>query len=200
MNGLRSVCVYCGSATGSDPAFARAADELGAALAAAGLGLVYGGGSIGLMGRVARAALAAGAYVTGVIPRFLHDREVMLREVSELVVTADMHERKRIMFERSDAFVALPGGIGTLEELVEMMTWSQLGQHDKPIVLANVQDFWAPLNELIRHMSEQGFIRPGWEVAYEVVDEVSEIVPTLVARHAALAAERQPSREVLRRM
>jgi hypothetical protein len=200
MNGLHSVCVYCGSATGENPAFARAADELGAALAAAGLGLVYGGGSIGLMGRVAHAALAAGAHVTGVIPRFLHDREVMLREVTELVVTADMHERKRIMFERSDAFVALPGGIGTLEELVEMMTWSQLGQHDKPIVLANVANFWAPLNELVGHMTGQGFIRPGWEVAYDVVDEVSQIVPTIVARHRALAAEREPSAEVLRRM
>jgi len=200
MNGLRRVCVYCGSATGLDPAFARAADEFGAALAAAGLGLVYGGGLIGLMGRVAHAALAAGAHVTGVIPRFLHDREVMMREVTELVVTADMHERKRIMFERSDAFVALPGGIGTLEELVEMMTWSQLGQHDKPIVLANVSNFWAPLNELVRHMTEQGFIRPGWDVSYDVVDDVRDIVPTLIARHAALAEERHPSREVLRRM
>jgi len=200
MNGLCNVCVYCGSATGVDPAFADAADALGAALATAGLGLVYGGGSIGLMGRIAHAALSAGGHVTGVIPRFLHDREVMLREVSELVVTADMHERKRIMFERADGFVALPGGIGTLEELVEMMTWSQLGQHDKPIVLANVGDFWAPFNELVGHMTSQGFIRPGWDVAYEVVDDVSEIVPTLLARHAALAEDRHPSEEVLRRM
>jgi hypothetical protein len=200
MSELRSVCVYCGSATGTDPDFAAAADAFGAALAAARLGLVYGGGSIGLMGRVAHAALNAGGHVTGVIPQFLHDREVMMREVSELIVTADMHERKRIMFERADAFVALPGGIGTLEELVEMMTWSQLGQHDKPIVLANIKDFWAPLNELIRHMTETGFIRPGWDVAYEVVDTVEDIIPTILARHATLSGERTPSEAVLRRM
>jgi hypothetical protein len=200
MSAMTSVCVYCGSASGGNPAFAAAADAFGAALAEAGLGLVYGGGSVGLMGRVAHAALDAGGHVVGVIPRFLHDREVMMREVSELVITEDMHERKRIMFERSDAFVALPGGIGTLEELVEMMTWSQLGQHEKPIVIANVADFWAPLHELIRHMTEAGFIRPGWDVAYDLVDDVEEIIPTLLARHAALTGERTPSEAVLRRL
>jgi uncharacterized protein (TIGR00730 family) len=200
MNGLNRVCVYCGSSVGNDPAFAAAADDLGTALAEAGVGLVYGGGSIGLMGRIARKVLAAGGHVTGVIPRFLHDREVMLREVSDLVVTEDMHERKRIMFERSDAFVALPGGIGTLEELVEMMTWAQLGQHDKPIVLANISGFWRPLDDLIRHMSETGFFRPGAEVSYDRVDDVSAILPTLVQRHAALAGERMPEEATLRRM
>ena len=200
MNTLHSVCVYCGSATGADPEFAEAADALGKALAASGLALVYGGGSIGLMGRVARATMAAGGRVTGVIPRFLHDREVMLQEVTELVVTADMHERKRIMFERADGFVALPGGIGTLEELVEMMTWSQLGQHDKPIVLANVRNFWAPFNELLEHMRGQGFIHAGAGVAYDIVDNVADVVPTLTARHSELARDRHPSEEVLRRM
>src|SRR5262245_11559978 len=117
---LTSICVYCGSNAGTDPEFATAAKALGAAMAAGSIRLVYGGGSVGLMGIVARSVLAAGGEVTGIIPQFLKDRELMLKEVDELVVTADMHERKRIMFERSDAFVALPGGIGTLEELVEI--------------------------------------------------------------------------------
>lgn len=200
MEELKNVCVYCGSAEGSDPAFAAAADEMGRRLADAGLGLVYGGGSIGLMGRTARAVLEAGGEVVGVIPRFLHEREIMLREVSELIVTEDMHERKRIMFERADAFVALPGGVGTLEEVVEMMTWSQLGRHEKPIVLANVADFWAPLDSLISHMIEFGFIRPGWDVSYDMVDTVAEVVPTLISRRAALHAERVPQEAMLRRL
>ena len=200
MDELSCVCVYCGSSNGNDPDFAAAADALGVALAEAGLSLVYGGGSLGLMGRIARTVLAAGGHVVGVIPRFLHDREVMLREVDELIVTDDMHERKRIMFERADAFVTLPGGVGTLEEVVEMMTWSQLGRHEKPIILANVKNFWAPLNVLIRHMTEQGFIRPGWDVAYEVVDDVADIVPTLRDRHARLAAVRTPQEATLRRL
>lgn len=188
---MTSVCVYCGSGEGRDERFAAAADALGAALAAAGLTLVYGGGSIGLMGRVARATLNGGGHVIGVIPQFLHDREVMLREVSELVITEDMHERKRIMFDRSDAFVALPGGIGTLEELVEIMTWAQLGRHDKPIVVANIANFWDPLTELIEHMTVAGFIRPGWDVNFDVVDGVDHVVPTLNDRHAALAMSPQ---------
>lgn len=200
MGTLRNVCVYCGSAEGADPAFAEAADELGVALTQAGLGLVYGGGSLGLMGRIARAVMASGGHVLGVIPRFLHEREVMLREVSELVVTEDMHERKRIMFERADAFVALPGGIGTLEEVVEMMTWSQLGRHEKPIVLVNVEDFWQPLSDLIAHMTAAGFIRPGWDVTYEMVPGVEDVIPTLTARTAALAAERTPQPATLSRL
>ncbi|MEM7695144.1 MAG: TIGR00730 family Rossman fold protein [Pseudomonadota bacterium] len=197
---LKNVCVYCGSAEGNDPRFAAAADACGTALAEAGVGLVYGGGSLGLMGRVARAAMAAGGTVLGVIPRFLHEREVMLREVSELIVTADMHERKRIMFERSDGFVALPGGVGTLEELVEMLTWSQLGQHDKPVVLANIGAFWDPLNTLIEHMKAAGFIRPGWDVSYDVVPTVDALIPTLIERHKILAAERTPKKGTLERL
>jgi uncharacterized protein (TIGR00730 family) len=200
MDLMRSVCVYCGSATGHDSRFADAADGLGVALAEAGLRLVYGGGSIGLMGRVARAALSAGGTVVGIIPRFLHEREVMLHEVTELIVTEDMHERKRLMFENADGFVALPGGVGTLEEVVEMMTWSQLGRHEKPIVLANIAGFWDPLNDLIVHMTEAGFIRPGWEVSYDVVEAIGEIIPTMRARAAALEAERVPREATLRRM
>jgi len=200
MDGLTSLCVYCGSSEGNDPRFADAADELGELIAAAALTLVYGGGSVGLMGRVARSALRAGGHVVGVIPQFLHDREVMLREVSELIVTRDMHERKRIMFERSDGFVALPGGVGTLEELVEMMTWSQLGRHDKPIVIANIGRFWDPLIELVSHMSLAGFIRPGWDVSYEVVDGVADVIPAMEQKRESLEDERAPRQTTLSRM
>lgn len=200
MHGLNSVCVYCGSATGHDPRFAAAADELGTALARASVTLVYGGGSLGLMGRIAQKVLQEGGKVVGIIPRFLHEREVMLTEVTELIVTEDMHERKRLMFERSDGFVALPGGVGTLEEVVEMMTWSQLGRHDKPIVLANVADFWGPLNALIQHMLDAGFIRPGWDVSYDAVDEIADVIPVLIDRHRALASQRAPQEATLRRL
>ena len=132
MSTIKTVCVYCGSGPGTNPRFMEAATLLGKSLAAGGVGLVYGGGSIGLMGAVATAVLDHGGTVTGIIPEFLTKKENMLGRVQELVVTHDMHERKRLMFERSDAFVALPGGIGTLEELVEQLTWQQLGRHSKP--------------------------------------------------------------------
>jgi len=177
---LRSICVYCGANVGARPDYAEAAEGLGRAIGASGMRLVYGGGAVGLMGILARAAMAAGGPVTGIIPQFLKDREVMLREVSDLIVTTDMHERKRMMFERADAFVALPGGIGTLEEVVEMMTWAQLGRHDKPIVLANVDGFWNPLLELINHMDDSGFIHTKSKVAPIVVDDPVEIVPLLL--------------------
>jgi len=184
MADLRSICVYCGANPGNDPRYSEAAEALGRAIAGAGLRLVYGGGSIGLMGLVARAAMADGAPVTGIIPQFLKDREIMLREVSDLVVTEDMHERKRIMFERSDAFVALPGGIGTLEELVEMMTWAQLDQHRKPILIVNINGFWDSLVALFDRMSEDGFLNKtflGGRAALPVLfcDDVAKVVPTL---------------------
>lgn len=176
---LKTVCVYCGTGEGTDPAYMEAARELGRMLAAEGLGLVYGGGSLGLMGAVANAALDAGGHVTGVIPAFLEEREVMMQSVSELVVTKDMHERKRTMFERADGFVALPGGIGTLEEVVEMLTWGQLGQHCKPVVLADIGGFWRPLVDLLAHMRGEGFIRSGFEVDYRVATSVGDILPAL---------------------
>lgn len=185
---VRAVCVYCGSGHGESPAYTEGAQLLGRALAEAGIGLVYGGGGLGLMGEVARATLEAGGKVTGIIPEFLTEREHMLREVTDLVVTADMHERKKLMFERSDAFVALPGGIGTLEELVEQLTWSQLGQHSKPIVIANIADFWSPFLNLLDHMRNQAFIRKGLEVGYGVVTSADEIVPRVQALHADAAA------------
>ncbi len=179
MNRIKKVCVYCGSGPGTDPAYVAAAEALGVELARAGIGLVYGGGSLGLMGTVARSVLDSGGHVTGIIPDFLSNRERMLKDVQELIVTRDMHERKKLMFEKSDAFVALPGGIGTLEETVEMLTWSQLGQHVKPILLANVKQFWVPLVELFEHMRAQEFIRQDLMVRYLVAEQIDDIVPML---------------------
>jgi hypothetical protein len=186
----RAICVFCGSGPGRNPAYAAAARTLGRSMAAAGIGLVYGGGSLGLMGEVARAVLAAGGHVTGIIPEFLSEKERMLREVNELIVTRDMHDRKRLMFERSDAFVALPGGIGTLEELVEQLTWAQLGRHDKPIVLADIEGFWDPLKALLEHMRSEAFIRAGLEVRYAVVRAAEDVVPAVVAAIEAGAGQR----------
>jgi hypothetical protein len=176
-----SVCVYCGSGVGGNPAYAAAARVLGRELAEARIGLVYGGGSLGLMGEVARATLEGGGYVTGIIPGFLTEREHMLKDVDELIVTEDMHQRKKLMFERSDAFIALPGGIGTLEELVEQLTWSQLGRHTKPIVVANIAGFWSPFLNLLTHMKSDAFIRAGLDVHFNVVDEAIAIVPAVTA-------------------
>ncbi len=178
-NQLSSVCVYCGSSFGSDPAHEAAATRLGQIIADSGLRLVYGGGSVGLMGTVANAVLEAGGKVTGIIPHFLEKREVMLETLEDLVITKDMHERKHLMFQKADAFVALPGGIGTLEEAVEMMTWAQLGQHKKPVLLANINGFWSPLLELLDHMRAQGYIRPDTEVPYLVAKRVEDILPML---------------------
>ncbi len=185
---LSAICIYCGSGAGADPAFEGAAIELGRLLAGEGIRLVYGGGSLGLMGAAARACLEAGGKVTGIIPQFLVDRELMLADVTELIVTADMHERKRLMFDHSDAFVALPGGIGTLEEVVEQMTWAQLGRHSKPIMLANVAHFWDPLVTLLAHMKESAFIRPGFELSYGVANTIDDILPKMRKRLAQLAA------------
>ncbi|MDE2364436.1 MAG: TIGR00730 family Rossman fold protein [Hyphomicrobiales bacterium] len=182
---MKNICVYCGSAPGSDPAFVAAAEELGRRIGDAGLGLVYGGGDNGLMGLVARATIAAGGRVVGIIPDFLKKRENPLAEAQELVVVPDMHTRKRLMFERADAFVALPGGIGTLEELVEQLTWVQLGRHTKPVVIADIGGFWRPLLSLFAHMRDSGFIRPEFELRYLVAERVEDVLPmieTTIAR------------------
>lgn len=176
---IRTVCVYCGSGFGADPVYAEAAATLGRALAQAGIGLVYGGGNVGLMGTVAQAVLDHGGHVTGIIPDFLKSRERMLDAVQETIVVGDMHTRKKLMFERADAFVALPGGIGTLEELVEQMTWAQLGRHEKPILLLSVRDFWAPLLALLDHMRTSGFIRPGLDLSYLVAARAEDVVGML---------------------
>jgi uncharacterized protein (TIGR00730 family) len=176
-----SVCVYCGSGLGTNPAYAAAARTLGAELGKHDMGLVYGGGSLGLMGEVARATLDAGGRVTGIIPAFLTEKEKMMRDVDDLIVTEDMHERKRLMFEHSCAFVALPGGVGTLEELVEQLTWVQLGRHKKPVVVANIEGFWNPFLGLLSYMKQDAFIRPGLELNFTVVDDARKIVPAILA-------------------
>jgi uncharacterized protein (TIGR00730 family) len=184
MSTIHTVCVYCGSGPGTNPAFVEAAHRLGRILAENRVALVFGGGSVGLMGALANAVIDHGGTVTGVIPEFLTAREQMLKRVQEMIVTRDMHERKRVMFERADAFVALPGGIGTLEELVEQMTWAQLGRHKKPILIANIDGFWDPLCALLDHMTSLDFIRSGLSINLLVVDRVESILPRL--KHAAL--------------
>jgi uncharacterized protein (TIGR00730 family) len=186
MSTIKNICVYCGSGPGTNPEFVKAATAFGKTLAENGVGLVYGGGSIGLMGAVATGALDHGGKVTGIIPTFLTRREHALQRAQELVVTKDMHERKQLMFERSDAFVAFPGGVGTLEELVEQMTWSQLGRHSKPILLANIDGFWDPLLVLIDHMKQTAFIRPNLWVDVLTADRVEDILPMIEAAAAHL--------------
>ena len=176
---IKSVCVYCGSHDGANPAYVQGARILGQAMAREGLRLVYGGARIGVMGVLARTVLDHGGEVTGVIPKFLTDLEGTYSDVTELVITDDMHDRKRQMFERADGFVALPGGIGTLEELVEMMTWLQLGQHRKPIVVANLAGFWQPFVDLIAHMGDEGFITDRLPISFEVTDRAEDILPLL---------------------
>lgn len=178
---IRKICVYCGSGPGTDPAYVEAAKTFGAVLAKNGMGLVYGGGAIGLMGAVAHSVLENGGEVTGVIPEFLMAREHALRGTHNLIVTRDMHERKRKMFELADAFVALPGGVGTLEELVEQITWVQLGRHRKPILLANIKNFWDPLCYLLEHMKTLQFVRAGLDFELLVADNVADILPKLQA-------------------
>ena len=169
---VRNVCVYCGSGKGNNPAYVAAAEVLGRALAEAGIGLVYGGGGLGLMGTVARATIEAGGRVTGIIPEFLTSREMMLRDVDELIVTSDMHQRKALMFERSDAFVALPGGIGTLEELFETWTAGYLGMHEKPVVLLDPTGHYDGLRAWLASLVETGYVAQGALDRLIVVDEV----------------------------
>ena len=179
MSGISSVCVYCGSSAGQSEGLRRAAAEFGRTLAGDGIRLVYGGGNVCLMGIVADAVLAAGGAVTGVIPHFLDEAERAHLSVSELVRVDSMHARKTAMFERSDAFVALPGGLGTLDEVIEVITWRQLGLHDKPILFANFEDYWRPLQALIDATIAAGFARPDVHRLYDMVDRVEQILPAL---------------------
>lgn len=182
---IQSICVYCGSQPGRDPAYLAAGRALGKSIAAHGLRLVYGGGTKGIMGAVAAGVLSNGGQVTGIIPEFLVDMEATrhsLGQLDELIITKDMHERKHKMFERSDAFVTLPGGIGTLEEIVEIMTWAQLGRHEKPMVFADIGGFWKPMLDLVSHMRDQGFIHRAHLVQPLVISEVDQIVPAILER------------------
>ncbi|MHA6643254.1 LOG family protein [Mesorhizobium sp. A623] len=187
MNTIRSVCVYCGSSPGRNEAYLNAGHALGRSLAKAGLRLIYGGGTRGIMGAVCEGALQAGGTVTGIIPRFLMNKEATetaLGRLSELVVTENMHERKHIMFDKSDAFVALPGGIGTVEEIVEIMTWAQLGHHRKPMVFGNVNGFWDPMLALMEHMTAEGFIHTAHRVQPLVVNDPEAIVAAILTAAA----------------
>jgi len=164
-----------------DPLYVAAARKFGRILAEAGIGLVYGGGDRGLMGAIAHEVLAHGGNVTGIIPEFLTEREGMVEEAQTHLIVPDMHTRKRLMFEHADAFVALPGGIGTLEELIEQLTWVQLGRHTKPVVIASINGFWRPLLALFEHMRAHGFIRSSLEVHYLVAEKIEDVLPMIEA-------------------
>ena len=201
MSKIRTICVYCGSGPGTEPAYMEAARQFGRILAADGVGLVYGGGSRGLMGAVATSVLDHGGHVTGIIPEFLESREHTLRRAQEVIVTPDMHVRKQTMFDKADAFVALPGGIGTLEELVEQLTWAQLGRHKKPILIVNIAGFWDPLCVLLDHMRRSEFIRLELGVTLLVAEQVEEVLPKLRAAAAAVSeGEKQGRPETVEKM
>ena len=203
MNTIRSVCVYCGSSPGKNELYVKAGHALGRALAQADLRLIYGGGGKGIMGAVADGALRAGGKVTGIIPRFLMTKEATqaaLQRLDDLVVTDNMHERKHTMFEKSDAFVALPGGIGTVEEIIEIMTWGQLGHHRKPIVFANINGFWNPMLSLLDHMRAEGFIHTGHLVQPLVVDTAEAIVPAILVAASSDSAPTEGVQSVIDKM
>ncbi len=173
---LQRVCVFCGSNPGNDPAYVAAAETAGRTLAARGIGLVYGGGSVGLMGRVADAVMGAGGEAIGVIPEFLDAAEVAKRDITRLEVTSSMHERKARMAELSDAFLALPGGIGTFEEVFETMTWTQLGVHDKPVGLVDVAGFWAPAAALLDRAVADGFLAEDVRASVVVAPTAADVL------------------------
>lgn len=181
MASLRSVCVFCGSRPGASPAYAAAARATGAMIAAEGWRLVYGAGDVGLMGEVARSAVQAGAKTMGVIPTHLMDMEVGKRDLTQLVITQDMHERKKVMFMNSDAIVVLPGGAGTLDEFFEVVTWAQIGLHAKPIFLLDTEGYWAPLLALCRHVVDQGFAAESLMGQFRPVPDVPALTAGLRA-------------------
>ncbi len=179
MTPLRSVCVFCGSRPGLSPAYAADARSLGQGIAEHGWRLVYGAGDVGLMGEVARAALAAGAGTMGVIPTHLMGKEKGKRDLNQLVITEDMHERKKVMFMNSDAIVVLPGGAGSLDEFFEVLTWRQIGLHTKPIFLLDTQGYWQPLIALMDHVIAQGFAEDHLRHAFTAVPDVPGLLAAL---------------------
>lgn len=186
----KSICVYCGSRMGNDPAFARDAHDLGVALAQTGWRLVYGAGDVGLMGTVARAAQNAGGDTFGVIPKHLVDWEVGKTDLTRYVVTETMHERKKVMFMNCDAVVVLPGGAGSLDEMFEVLTWRQLGLHEKPVIIVNTNDYWEPLLQLITSVVDQGFADATLMDYYSAVPDATAAIEALrlaLSRRSALA-------------
>jgi uncharacterized protein (TIGR00730 family) len=182
---FRSVCVFCGSRPGRNPAFAEAARAMGEAIAAQGWRLVYGAGDVGLMGEVARAAQAAGARTMGVIPTHLMSQERGKRDLTQFVITQDMHERKKVMFMNSDAIVVLPGGAGSLDEFFEVLTWRQIGLHQKPILLLDSEGYWQPLIALMDHVIDQGFAEASMRESYIVIPDAAA-VSAYLAQHFAI--------------
>jgi len=176
---IQSICVFCGASPGLNPAFEAAAKGLGELFGYNGIQLVYGGGGTGLMGIVADSVLKAGGEVTGVIPDYLQDRELGYQKLTRLEVVRSMHERKRRMFDLADGIVVLPGGVGTLEEALEIITWKQLRMHNKPIVILNVQKYWQKLDDLIAATIEHGFAAPPTRDLYALVETPSDVIPTL---------------------
>jgi uncharacterized protein (TIGR00730 family) len=192
MSELRSVCVYCGSSNGTSPAYVEAGRVLGKALAAHNIRLVYGGGTKGVMGAVAEGAAAGGGKILGIIPKFLMRKEAPDTHnaaKAEIVVTETMHQRKHLMFEQSDAFVALPGGIGTIEEIIEMMTWGQLGHHSKPLVFANILGFWDPMRVMLEQIKGQGFLHSAHNIRMLTIERAEDIVPQLLGLDDAKNAD-----------
>lgn len=182
---LKTLCVYCGSNAGNEPAYAGLARALGTACAERGVSIVFGGGRVGLMGILAEASLNAGGHVIGIIPEHLDRLEVGYTAVSELHVVDSMHSRKHMMAERSDAFCILPGGFGTLDEMFEILTWKQLGLHDKPVAILDHDGFWQPLLQLFAHQQAAGFLKPGHTGLFDVVGDVDGVF-------AAIARHREP--------
>ena len=177
---VKSVCVFCGASVGNDPAYRAAANELGEKMAASGTRLVFGAGHIGMMGTVADAVLAGGGEAIGVIPEFLRDRELAHTGLTELHVVDSMHTRKRMMFDLSDAFIVLPGGLGTLEEMFEMITWRQLGRHEKPIVLISTKDYWAPVQAMIDRVVESDFAHGAAETYFSIAADPAATMQILL--------------------
>lgn len=176
---MKRLCVFCGSSMGNDPAYAAAATEVGKLLAERGIELVYGGGNVGLMGTVARSALEHGGDVIGIIPRSIFDKEVGNPGVTELFVVNSMHERKTMMATLSDGFIALPGGYGTLEEFIEVTTWSQLGFHEKPCILLNINQYYEKLIDLVDHFVGEGFVKPNMRELILSADTPTELMHVL---------------------
>lgn len=186
MPNIKALCVYCGSSGRVAAPYREAASELGMRLAAAGIEIVFGGGRVGLMGLVADAALAGGGRVTGIIPARLRDAELAHQGVSELVIVDSMHERKRLMAQRADAFAVLPGGIGTLDETFEMLSWKQLGLHDKPIYLVDIDDYWTTLRTLLDDIVERGFAPAKTRGLLQTVSTVAELMTALAEASPAI--------------
>jgi len=184
MANIKSLCVYCGSSDRGSPAHHDAALRLGGTMVKAGIRLVYGGGRIGMMGRIADAVMDSGGEVIGIIPQFLEQVEVGHSGVTQLIVTENMHDRKQKMAEMSDAFLIMPGGLGTLEETFEILTWKQLGLHDKPVIIADIGGYWQHLTNLIDHMIAENYAKPENRALFQVIDNIEELLPTLSAMPA----------------